>query len=297
MQSLQDQTLPFELIWRDDGSSDTTARLVRGCGWYNLTETPHSAEGRNLGACASFARLMEAGLKSNAELFFLADQDDVWAPDKLEQMTLAHQRASTDQPQLFHHDLKVVDEEGEQIAPSLWRYMRLDPHQSELTQFLTRNSVTGCAAAFNRELLELAAPVPSQALMHDWWLGLVASVFGQVHAVDGRLVAYRQHAGNALGAKGFFHGLNPFTNWVAGWRRGNEEYRALFPQAAALLSLVETHSNTQLTAGPKLREFLAMPKYAFLERYAAAERLKLRDRGGILWVATILRILFTRVST
>ena len=127
--------------------------------------------------------------------------------------------------------------------------MRLDAQQTEVARFLTRNSVTGCATAFNRALMKIATPVPEAALMHDWWLGLIASAFGQVLTEETCLVDYRQHAGNTLGAKGFFNGLNPFTNWVAGWKRGNEEYRALFPQARALLGLLQRRADSTERSG------------------------------------------------
>ena len=39
--------------------------------------------------------------------------------------------------------------------------------------------------------------------MHDWWLGLIASAFGQVLTEETCPVDYRQHAGNTLGARVF----------------------------------------------------------------------------------------------
>jgi hypothetical protein len=50
--------------------------------------------------------------------------------------------------------------------------------------------------------VELALPIPNQALMHDWWLALVASSFGKIGFYNAPTVYYRQHNLNVLGAKG-----------------------------------------------------------------------------------------------
>jgi hypothetical protein len=69
--------------------------------------------------------------------------------------------------------------------------------------------------------------------MHDWWLALCAGFFGRLEFIPEKLVRYRQHGDNAIGAKSFWHGLNPFTNWYAGWRRGDAEFLATVRQARA----------------------------------------------------------------
>ena len=295
LRSLRSQSLPFELIWRDDGSTDATKELIRGAEWRQLTEAQHSEADANMGACASFAVLMESALNSEADIFFLADQDDVWAPEKLGTIFSRFSFSSIDEPLLLHHDLRVVNEGGDEIAPSLWRFMRLDAQQNEVARFLTRNSVTGCGTAFNRALLEIATPVPATALMHDWWLGLVASAFGQIRTEKMCLVDYRQHAGNVLGARGFFQALSPFTNWVAGWKRGNEEYRALFPQARALLALLQSHPDVAPGDLADVKAFMSIPDLPFLERCREADRLGLRDRFTLLWLVAMLRAAFMRL--
>lgn len=295
LRSLRSQSLQFELIWRDDGSTDATKEIIRGAEWLELTEARHSEAGKNLGACASFGVLMEAALESEADIFFLADQDDVWAADKLGTIFSRFSSSSIDKPLLIHHDLRVVNEGGNEIAPSLWRFMRLDAQQTEMARFLTRNSVTGCATAMNRALLQIATPVPAAALMHDWWLGLVASAVGQILTEEAQLVDYRQHAGNVLGAKSFFQALNPFTNWVAGWKRGNEDYRALFPQARALLRLIDTYPDVTPQDLSTVRAFVAIPDLPLCQRCIEASRLGLRDRSTLLWLVAMLRVAFTKV--
>jgi hypothetical protein len=44
-------------------------------------------------------------------------------------------------------------------------------------------------------------PFPSQLENHDWWLGLCAAVCGCLDFCPEKLVRYRQHSGNAVGAR------------------------------------------------------------------------------------------------
>ena len=55
----------------------------------------------------------------------------------------------------------------------------------------------------NRPLLEKSLPIPSQALVHDWWIALVASVFGKIRYISDSPILYRQHSANQIGATGF----------------------------------------------------------------------------------------------
>jgi len=49
-----------------------------------------------------------------------------------------------------------------------------------LNRLLAHNVVTGCTMLINRALLKLASPIPKEAIMHDWWISLVASSFGKL---------------------------------------------------------------------------------------------------------------------
>jgi hypothetical protein len=74
------------------------------------------------------------------------------------------------------------------------------PSRDPLAVLLTQNFVTGCTVLVNRPLLERALPIPESAVVHDWWLALVAASCGHLLYVDWPTVAYRQHDSNAIGA-------------------------------------------------------------------------------------------------
>ncbi|MDT8422032.1 MAG: glycosyltransferase family 2 protein [Desulfuromonadales bacterium] len=196
----------WHLLVRDDGSTDETVSLLRAF----MAQFPDkvsmlSEPPGNLRPTASYSRLLE---QSTADYLFFADQDDVWLPDKLatcqEAMRAAETRYGAETPLLIHSDLRVVDQRLDEISPSYWSYQHLDPRGGvRLQRTVAQNVVTGCAVMINRPLAVLATPIPEQAIMHDWWLALVATAFGRVVCLEAPLVLYRQHAANRIGAQHF----------------------------------------------------------------------------------------------
>ena len=202
--SIYVQTLcPERVLLRDDGSSDGTAALIaqlqeRYGAWLQVLP----ADG-NLGCTANVNRLLEA---SSAPYVALADQDDLWLPQKLEQALALMQQlealhgAAT--PLLVHSDLELVDGQAQPLGSRYLQRQRLDPQRTDPVDLVLTNVVTGCTALLNRALLHQALPIPAEALMHDWWLALVASAFGEIALVQQPGVLYRQHGANVLGAQG-----------------------------------------------------------------------------------------------
>jgi glycosyltransferase involved in cell wall biosynthesis len=210
--SLLAQDYPdFIIVSRDDGSRDSSPAIIADYA-ARFPQRFHivPADGRNLGASGSFALLMAYALQEKAALglgsawVLPSDQDDVWHADKLRtSMTrmLELEGRYPGQPLLVHGDLEVVDEAMCQMAPSFVRYQGLKPLRNSFGRLLVSNTVTGCTALCNEALLMRALPVPAQAVMHDWWLALVAGAFGRLSYIDAPLLQYRQHGANTIGAK------------------------------------------------------------------------------------------------
>ena len=201
----------FIVVVRDDGSSDSTLSILQE---YRdrFTDRIHLIESSasNLGARDSFAYLMEYVLNNKAQLgidnayMLFCDQDDVWFPNKIEvelEAMLECEASNPGTPILIHSDLEVVSEKLESVAPSLARYQGLETHRNSFNQMAISNLVTGCTALLNESLAKKCLPVSSNAIMHDWWLALVASAFGKVVYLNQPLIHYRQHGSNTIGAK------------------------------------------------------------------------------------------------
>lgn len=202
----------WQLFVRDDGSRDDTRARVEAFAREDSRISLLPA-GERLGPAANFGTLCEHALRAGAEYVFPCDQDDVWHPAKLSralarmrQLEAAH---GTSTPLLVHSDLEVVSASLDVIAPSFLRYQGIAHVPAEpLKVLLVQNFVTGCASLLNRALLELALPIPPQAIMHDWWLALCAAAAGRIGFVEDPLVRYRQHGANQIGAGGSGAPLN-----------------------------------------------------------------------------------------
>jgi len=229
--------IQWTLLIRDDGSSDDTVRIIEEYSQKDSRIQVRASEGGGSSfALGNFSALLVKAFEQGAKYVFFCDQDDVWDEHKLDAVLLQLKQleGAESEPCLIHHDLEVVNEALEPIADSFINMMQLQPSDQHNPQrLISRNEVTGCAMACNRALLEIALPISSKAIMHDWWLALCAGYFGRLAFMPDKLVKYRQHGANTIGAKSFWHGLNPFTNWVAGWRRGDEEFISTVKQAGA----------------------------------------------------------------
>jgi len=193
----------WRLTLRDDGSTDGTlavaeeyARRFPDRLTVSARPTPSGSAARN------FLELMAA---STGRYVMLADQDDRWLPDKvavtLAAMRRLEARLGAGVPALVHTDLSVADADLRVVAPSMVRSQLLDGAETRLAALVTQNPVTGCTVMVNRALADLVDPPFDGVAMHDWWLAVLAAAFGGLGFVDRPTVLYRQHGGNAVGAR------------------------------------------------------------------------------------------------
>ncbi len=274
--SLAAQTHPgWRLVVRDDGSSDDTPRILAD--W--AAARPDrvvllDAEGGNLGAMRSFARLLAA---SDAPCFLFCDQDDVWLPEKISRLLAAMQEAEARLPAgtpiLVHGDLRVVDGALAPIAPSYWTRQRFHPDRSaETGAILVQNCVTGCAMMGNAALRRAADPIPEIAPMHDWWCAVVAWRAGRIVAVPEALVLYRQHQANLLGSPGAMTPLGAVRDLLSGGPLAGRFRRSLGDRARQAQALLERFPGDPESRATRLCAELA-----------GLERLPFLARKGFLW--------------
>ncbi|MEA3456076.1 MAG: glycosyltransferase family 2 protein [Campylobacterota bacterium] len=197
----------FDLFIRDDGSTDRTIERILSFQSDSNLSIILLPKGENIGASQNFAYLLQHALKYEQYLYLMfCDQDDVWLPDKIEQTQNAMSEKEKNYPAtplLIHTDLQVVDENLGLIDNSYWSYQSLDPDYDSLNRLLIQNVITGCTIMINRALAEIALPIPKEAIMHDWWLGLVAASLGRIESLPQSTIKYRQHGANDIGASAF----------------------------------------------------------------------------------------------
>lgn len=296
LDSLISQTEPqWRLLIRDDGSTDNSPEIIRHYSQKDeRIELLVDGYGTSGSACGNFAILLQAALTMGAQYIVSCDQDDVWEPNKLE-LLLARLKQLEGEgcaPSLVHHDLAVVDASLKPIAGSFTKMMRIKPgDQNNPQRLISRNEVTGCAMACNRALLEVGLPVSDQAVMHDWWLAMCAGFFGRLAFMPQCLVRYRQHKQNFIGAKSFWYGLNPFTNWVHGWRRGNDEFVSTIKQARAFKDILAVQLGEQSEGYATLNLYIGLLSATRRQRLQALRQCGLWRRHWLLNIVLIMRML------
>lgn len=187
----------LELVIVDDASSDDTVAILEAFAQRDPRVKVHRAE-RNRGVVATFEAAL--GL-AKGQYIALSDQDDIFEPTKIAKQVEALKTAPY--PDLVLSDLRLIDANNKEIAPSMWRYQKLKVRDGHpFNQLLYANFATGCAVMIHRRLLDVALPFPPGVYMHDWWLAVTAarSDGGGIKLLWNSQTNYRQHGKNVLGA-------------------------------------------------------------------------------------------------
>ena len=91
--------------------------------------------------------------------------------------------------------------------------------------------------ACNKSLIEIAKKNNlTKAIMHDWYIGLLASCYGQIDFIDKPMILYRQHDNNQVGAKEFtLNALLSVENVISIFRKAKQSVRKTKEQAELFL--------------------------------------------------------------
>jgi Glycosyltransferases involved in cell wall biogenesis len=172
-----------EIIISDDCSSDDTLTVIRTFQDPRIRLLESRSE-------KGIARSFEASLNaSHGEYIFLADQDDVWLPEKVDKMI-----QTLKDYDLVMSDCHLVDDNLGLNNRSFYQYNRSG---KGLFRNLLKNSYMGCCMAFTKALKDRALPFPDDIPMHDFWIGLIGELYFKVHFMPDILVLHRRHASNA----------------------------------------------------------------------------------------------------
>lgn len=265
IRSIQEQSYTdWTLFIRDDGSSDNTKEILKD--FERQDSRIHlidSDKSDNLGVIKSFHKLVNY---ERAGYYFFCDQDDVWLPNKLELSLNEAQNYPADLPLMVYMDLKVVNQDLEIMTESM---VKSQSHHAntELVQELTENTVTGGVAMINHTLAKMWQET-DDILMHDWFLALLASAFGNLVFIDQPGELYRQHSDNVLGARTLSKRLKkwirPHILFAVYWDLIKNSQK----QARHLLQMPLSQSNRELIEGfvtimdkPMLERFRILRKY------------------------------------
>lgn len=188
---LQQTDVQVELLVRDDGSTDGTQDFLQQqqeCGrlnWY---------QGENVGPAQSFLSLLRDA--PQADYYALADQDDVWLPQKLSTAIQHLANAPQATPALYFGQTLPVDSHLQPLP-----YVPLTPCRT-LGEALIHYFVGGNTMVLNHDLRQwVNRHTPQHIEMHDVYLYALALALGSQVVFDPTPhILYRQHSGNVVGS-------------------------------------------------------------------------------------------------
>jgi glycosyltransferase involved in cell wall biosynthesis len=277
--SIVEQTRPpDEIILFDDASDDATVEVAESFAQSCSVPISIHRQASNVRGIANFA---SAVASTSGDVIFLADQDDVWYPQKIATTVDAlHSRPQVD---LIFSNADLVDERLAPIDKTLWQALRMTRNEKSLLQsprafdlLLRRFLVTGATLAFRKRMLVMMLPF-SAHLIHDAWIALTIASISQIHLIEEPLIQYRQHANQQIGERAKLR--NWWTQFNTARLMGTEYFERQLAFFRDVQERVVNHD--AVWVHPDVGR-LAAEKVAHLECRIAARKNRLASIGTVM---------------
>jgi glycosyltransferase involved in cell wall biosynthesis len=191
LDSVYNQTYQnIEVVAVDDCSNDNTLKVLER--FAKKKDLRYYKNETNIGFVKNFEKALSL---CKGEYIALADQDDIWFPEKIEVLL-----KNIGDKLLIHSDA-IITKENIQISDSFTRYSKKQVQITDVQRLMFYNSVTGCTALFHNSLLKIALPFPDNIPYHDWWLAICAAKSSGIKYLDKPLTFYRQSNNISGGAE------------------------------------------------------------------------------------------------
>lgn len=183
-----------EIVVSDDGSTDNTLDILRSYGRGDIPVTIVEGPGKGIKQ-----NIATAIAHCQGKYIFLADQDDVWAENKVRKVM---EHLGRNGCMLVCHDAKVMNGNLTEVSmPSFFAYRDSKPG---FFANLVKNRYMGCCMAFDSRLSSRILPIPEEIEMHDQWIGMINDMRrGKSCFIEEPLLLYRRHDANV---SDFSHG-------------------------------------------------------------------------------------------
>ena len=197
--SIAAQTVPDIDLWvSDDGSTDNSRAVMAEIGAEWRKGSFALLEGPALGKFSENFRSLLVNEDIVADYYAFSDQDDVWAPDKLEAAIEWLEKQPAGKPALYGGRTRIVDGEGRPVGFS--PVFREPP---SFRNAIVQSIAGGNTLVMNRAARDLIAESARRTgfVAHDWWCYImVTGAGGAMRYSPEPRVDYRQHVGNLIGS-------------------------------------------------------------------------------------------------
>lgn len=205
LNSLINQTVKLDRIYiYDDCSSDDT--LIKIQSWIHKNDVSNVILRKNESNKGYTKNFLDALCEVEGDFVFLCDQDDVWESDKVFEFSkVTEQYKNFEQPFLLTSGYAICDENLNEIKSChVQKGENTRINEVMLNSFIKDCSYPGMTFCVNRRLIEEAKTKRNYEFIkfHDYFLSVLALINGKMLCIQKKLVLYRQHGSNQIGAAG-----------------------------------------------------------------------------------------------
>lgn len=173
-----------EIIISDDLSKDKTIEIIKSLNDKRIKIFFNT----NRGYTNNFQNSIK---NASGDLFFLADQDDVWVDDKIKIMSdlLKNYDFVVSNAQMVNKDLESLG--------TTYFQLRGGARRGFLNNLIKLKYI-GCCMAFRKKILKKAFPFPTNTTLcsHDLWISLISEFYFNTYIIQEPLLFYRRHGEN-----------------------------------------------------------------------------------------------------
>lgn len=188
VRSILAQTDPdFEVLVIDDGSTDDSVAVVAELARTDARIRPLPASGNR----GQRRRLIELIAASRGEFVAIADQDDIWAPDRNARLL-----AAIGPRALAFGRSQLIDASGRDLGRTILATLDVDAASATALSTLFHPLVSAHAAIVRRDWIDLAAFHGN--FIFDYVMGIEALLSAGLVYVDDAVVHHRIHGGNQM---------------------------------------------------------------------------------------------------
>lgn len=234
--SILNQTYKVDqIVVSDDGSTDETLGLVLA-----YKKMPNGTGIRidvfqneyNSGTIKNFENAIA---KCDGDIIFLADQDDIWLPNKVKTVIDFFEK-NAEQEVVFTNGY-IIDFMGIEQEMTLWEKFKFTKEKQ--LQWIDNNLVfwdilhnvnfaTGATMAFKKSIKNKLMPFPlfPSFFYHDAYVAMIAAAYGKLSFIEEPLIKYRVHDKQQVGFLKIFRKEGDNLLWTEFQKEIHTKYRA-----------------------------------------------------------------------